>query len=202
MPNDYNDEHLDSPLVVHKVTDASYHETENNVDVNATHIEEETATLERHRFKKEKKSSKWPIILTFLVVVVAVFCYLYFSGSLAGIGLGRYIIFAAIFAYICVGICDTAERFLKMRDPGCIVLDEFCAIPFCFLPVFHSEYSAWGVLLGFAFFRFFDITKPFIINKMQDFEGGLGCVADDIAAALASCICLNIFGLIFPVVFA
>ncbi len=89
MANDYNDEHLDSPLVVHKVTDASYHETENNVDVNATHIEEETATLERHRFKKEKKSSsKWPIILTFLVVVIAVFCYLYFSGSLAGIGLG------------------------------------------------------------------------------------------------------------------
>lgn len=88
MANDFNDEHLDSPLVVHKVTDASYHETENNVDVNATHIEEETATLERHRFKKEKKSSKWPIILTFLVVVVAVFCYLYFSGSLAGIGLG------------------------------------------------------------------------------------------------------------------
>ena len=125
-----------------------------------------------------------------------------YAALFAGIGLGRYIIFAAIFAYICVGICDTAERFLKMRDPGCIVLDEFCAIPFCFLPVFHSEYSAWGVLLGFAFFRFFDITKPFIINKMQDFEGGLGCVADDIAAALASCICLNIFGLIFPVVFA
>lgn len=88
MANEYHDEHLDSPLVVHKVTDASYHETENNVDVNVTHIEEETATLERHRFKKEKKSSKWPIILTFLVVVIAVFCYLYFSGSLAGIGLG------------------------------------------------------------------------------------------------------------------
>ena len=84
MANDYHDEHLDSPLVVHKVTDASYHETENNVDVNATHIEEETATLERHRFKKEKKSSKWPIILTFLVVVIAVFCYLYFSGSQIG----------------------------------------------------------------------------------------------------------------------
>lgn len=89
MANDYNDEHLDSPLVVHKVTDASYHETENNVDVNATHIEEETATLERHRFKKEKKSSKWPIVITFLVVVAAVFCYLYFSGSLASLGLGE-----------------------------------------------------------------------------------------------------------------
>lgn len=88
MANDYNKEHLDSPLVVHKVTDASYHETENIVDVDATHVEEDTATLERHRFRKEKKSSKWPIIITFIVVVVAVFCYLYFSGSLAGIGLG------------------------------------------------------------------------------------------------------------------
>lgn len=88
MANDYNNEHLDSPLVVHKVTDASYHETENIVDVDATHVEEDTATLERHRFRKEKKSGKWPIIITFIVVVVAVFCYLYFSGSLAGIGLG------------------------------------------------------------------------------------------------------------------
>lgn len=82
MSNEYNDEHLDSPLVVHKVTDASYRETENIVDVNITHIEEETATLERHRFKKEKKSSKWPVIITFLVVVIAVFCYLYFSGTI------------------------------------------------------------------------------------------------------------------------
>ncbi len=88
MANEHNNEHLDSPLVVHKVTDASYHEISNEVDVDATHLEEETATLERHRFRKEKKSSKLPVIITFLVVLVAVFCYLYFSGSLAGIGLG------------------------------------------------------------------------------------------------------------------
>ena len=88
MANEHNNEHLDSPLVVHKVTDASYHEISNEVDVDATHVEEETATLERHRFRKEKKSSKLPVIITFLVVLVAVFCYLYFSGSLAGIGLG------------------------------------------------------------------------------------------------------------------
>lgn len=88
MDNEKREERLDSPLVVHKVTDASYHETENIIDVNATHEEEPAATLERHRFRKEKKSSKWPIVLTFFVVMVAVFCYLYFSGSLAGIGLG------------------------------------------------------------------------------------------------------------------
>lgn len=77
-----NEEKLDSPLVVHKVTDASYMEMENSVDVSQTHIEEETATLERHRFKKEKKNTKWPVIITFLVVIVAVACYVYFSGAL------------------------------------------------------------------------------------------------------------------------
>lgn len=81
MSNDINNGRLDSPLVVHKVTDASYLETENNVDVDITHIEEKTATLERHRFRKEKKSGKWPVIITFLVVVIAVGCYLYFSGT-------------------------------------------------------------------------------------------------------------------------
>ncbi len=126
----------------------------------------------------------------------------FYAALFAGMGLGRYIVFSVLLAYISVGICDCAERFLKMRDPGCIVLDEFCAIPFCFLPVFHSEYSAWGILLGFALFRFFDISKPLFINKMQDFEGGLGCVADDVAAALVSCACLNLFGLALPVVFA
>lgn len=77
-----NEEKLDSPLVVHKVTDASYMEMENSVDVSQTHIEEETATLERHRFKKEKKNTKWPVIITFVVVIVAVACYVYFSGAL------------------------------------------------------------------------------------------------------------------------
>ena len=58
MDNEKREERLDSPLVVHKVTDASYHETEKIIDVNATHEEEPAATLERHRFRKEKKSSR------------------------------------------------------------------------------------------------------------------------------------------------
>ena len=125
----------------------------------------------------------------------------FYAVLFAGMGFGRYVVFSALLAYISVGICDCAERFLKMRDPGCIVLDEFCAIPFCFLPVFHSEYSAWGCFwdLRFSGFRH---SKPLFINKMQDFEGGLGCVADDIAAALVSCACLNLLGLALPAVFA
>lgn len=84
MADPMNEEKLDSPLVVHKVTDASYHETANNIDVDITHIEEETATLERHRFRREKKSSKLPYVLVAVVLIIAVFCYLYFSGALKG----------------------------------------------------------------------------------------------------------------------
>ncbi len=82
MNNEFDEEKLDNPLVVHKVTDASYQDINAEADLNKTHIEEETATLERHRFKKEKKSSKWPVVIVFVVVLIAVFCYLYFSGTL------------------------------------------------------------------------------------------------------------------------
>ncbi len=85
MNNEFDEEKLDNPLVVHKVTDASYQDINAEADLNKTHIEEETATLERHRFKKEKKSSKWPVVIAFVVVLIAVFCYLYFSGTLSKI---------------------------------------------------------------------------------------------------------------------
>ena len=111
-----------------------------------------------------------------------------------------YLFLALILAYLAVGICDAAETHLNRRDPGMINLDEFVAMPLCYFNFFGFHYNIWGLLLGFAFFRFFDIKKPFIIYKMQSLEGGLGCVADDITAAIASSLCLSIFALIFKFV--
>ncbi|MBE6413664.1 MAG: phosphatidylglycerophosphatase A [Verrucomicrobiaceae bacterium] len=101
-----------------------------------------------------------------------------------------YILACIVLAYIAVGICDAAERHLQVRDPGMINLDEFVAMPVCFFNPFETQYSIWGLLLGFALFRLFDITKLLFINKLQALEGGLGCVADDIAAGIVTCICL------------
>lgn len=75
-----DEEKLDSPLIVHKVTDASYQETANEVDVDITHIEDGGATLERHRFRRVKKKKKWPYVLLIVVIIVAVLCGLYYSG--------------------------------------------------------------------------------------------------------------------------
>ncbi|SVE07825.1 uncharacterized protein METZ01_LOCUS460679, partial [marine metagenome] len=69
---------------------------------------------------------------------------------------------------------------------------------FCFIGlqrILHSDIGWLMVLLGFIFFRVFDVLKPFGIKKLQDYPGGVGVVIDDIAAALATCILLYILAL-------
>lgn len=78
------EEKLDSPLVVHKETDASYEENSSEIDVNITHIEEDSATLERHRFKRVKKKSKAPYFICAVIVISAVFAGLYYGGIIPG----------------------------------------------------------------------------------------------------------------------
>jgi phosphatidylglycerophosphatase A len=56
-----------------------------------------------------------------------------------------------------------------------------------------EQYHGWPLILaGFALFRFFDVLKPFGIARLQNLPGGIGCVADDLAAGAASCVCLHL----------
>lgn len=119
-------------------------------------------------------------------------------GSVAGI-----LLFTLLFAYLsplpylllnlflvflAVPICGEAEIRLGRRDPGCVVLDEFVAVPLCFLAIpFAPGQPAWGWILGgFLLFRFFDILKPLGIARLQALRGGWGVVVDDLAAAVAT----------------
>jgi hypothetical protein len=82
---------LDSPLIVHKVTDASYQETASELDMEHTHThtDEDSAdepTLERHRFRKENKKSKAPIVFTVIFVLAAVVLALLVSRGVIKIG--------------------------------------------------------------------------------------------------------------------
>lgn len=85
MTDENREERLDSPLVVHKKDDASYRETAVEVDMSSTHGEEDAdaPTLERHRFRKEKKSHSgiW-VLFAFIAVAAAVVCALFYSGKL------------------------------------------------------------------------------------------------------------------------
>ncbi|MDO8631269.1 MAG: phosphatidylglycerophosphatase A [Phycisphaerales bacterium] len=126
-------------------------------------------------------------------------------GSLAGLlyflvffyraGAGGILVASAVGAYLAVAICGEAENRLGKRDPGEVVLDEFVAIPLCFLG-WHSLSGAlppWTVMLaGLVLFRFFDIVKPLGISRLQRLPGGWGVVVDDLAAALATCATLHV----------
>lgn len=85
MEDEIREEKLDSPLVVHKKDDASYQETAGEIDMNVTHGDEENVpTLERHRFRKEKKSHNgvW-IFIAVVAIAVAVICALVYNGKIS-----------------------------------------------------------------------------------------------------------------------
>lgn len=79
-----------------------------------------------------------------------------------------------------VFICHKAELLLEEHDSPTIVFDEWCGFMFA---VFMIN-QGWMFITAFLLFRFFDIVKPYPINKLQELPGGWGVMADDLAAGL------------------
>jgi phosphatidylglycerophosphatase A len=113
------------------------------------------------------------------------------AGTLAAIPV--YILFAPLGPWWHLGIttaafvagiylCDWVARDMKIKDPGCIVWDEFVGlwITYWFLP----DGMVW-LLIGFLLFRLFDILKPWPVSWLdRNLTGGLGIMVDDVAAGL------------------
>lgn len=92
---------------------------------------------------------------------------------------------------VAIKASDVAAEYLGEKDPQVIVVDEVVGqlIVFLFIPFAASW---WVIAVGFVLFRFFDIVKPFPINKVQDMPGGLGICADDIVAGIFGGVVLNV----------
>ena len=113
--------------------------------------------------------------------------WLYLAGIMAGFALS-------------VWLCGAAEKILRQKDPGSVVLDEITAMPVCFLGfigvawVRHGQMPppenffgarTWFIaLILFALFRVFDIFKPWPVRQSQSLPGGWGVTVDDFLAAL------------------
>jgi len=107
----------------------------------------------------------------------------------AGTGSAAYLL--ATLALIAVGvpICGQAGARLQRHDHPAIVWDEIASFPLVLvgLPVT----PAW-LLGGFLAFRLFDVFKPWPISWLdRRLSGGIGVMADDVAAALAACALLH-----------
>ncbi|WQV24428.1 phosphatidylglycerophosphatase A [Helicobacter pylori] len=97
---------------------------------------------------------------------------------------------------IAIAQIDKEEEETKRHDSSYIVIDELVGM---WLAMAISGLSLAGVILSFIFFRFYDITKPSLIGKIdKEVKGGLGVVADDalagVLAGLSALLVINVLG--------
>ena len=97
------------------------------------------------------------------------------------LNLGLYLLVAGILVLLGVPICTRAAQVYGEPDPGQIVLDEILAFPFIFVCVPLTVPSG---IVGFVWFRLFDILKPWPASRLERLPAGWGVMADDVAAAL------------------
>ncbi len=113
----------------------------------------------------------------------------------AGHVVAFWILFTLILV-VSVPVSSVMERVLGRKDPPSVVIDEIAgyfvtmaALPLVVLP---SSRTFALCLAGFAFFRLFDIWKPFPINKLQNLPSGWGIVIDDLLAGVYANIGLRV----------
>lgn len=80
-----------------------------------------------------------------------------------------------------IPICRRAAQALGRDDPGSVVFDEIAAFPIIFLVTPVTWTTA---VLGFAWFRLFDIWKPWPASRLEKLHGGLGIMIDDSVAGV------------------
>ena len=105
----------------------------------------------------------FPVAPGTVVSLAAVFCYL----SLPVFQNFPVFVVAIVLASI-TGVWSGGVMEEKYGDdPSVVTIDELA-----------------GQMLGFLFFRFFDIAKPGPVDRAQRFPGGWGIMADDLLAGL------------------
>ncbi|MGM0599145.1 MAG: phosphatidylglycerophosphatase A family protein [Candidatus Rifleibacteriota bacterium] len=96
-----------------------------------------------------------------------------------------------------IGISEKLEKILKTKDPEEVIIDEAVGMWVGLLFIWNVNWLI--VLAAFILFRLFDGFKPFPLNLFQTFRGGVGIMADDIAAGMITNFIIRI--LIFKGVF-
>jgi len=104
----------------------------------------------------------------------------------------------ALFTLICsiltVWVSKECER-VWGGDPSPLVMDEFAGQGMAFIGISlaHPKINIFLLLiLGFVFFRFFDIKKPLGVDELQKLPGGWGILVDDLLAGFYAFVCLKV----------
>jgi phosphatidylglycerophosphatase A len=91
-----------------------------------------------------------------------------------------------LFSVLTVALGRYAVADFGSLDPPSFVLDEAAGI--CLTLLFLPQRQGWGLvellLLAFAAFRLFDVTKPPPAKALEKLPAGWGILMDDLAAAV------------------
>jgi phosphatidylglycerophosphatase A len=133
-------------------------------------------------------------------------------GSL--VGLGIFLLFArlttgtALVALVLVLIVAVTlagiwagtriEQLSGRKDPGKVVVDEVAGQLIALFPLtIFAHWSTGLVILSFILFRFFDIVKPYPANRLQELDGGVGIMFDDLVAGVYGAVVVLIISKVF-----
>ncbi|HSL53847.1 MAG TPA: phosphatidylglycerophosphatase A [Pyrinomonadaceae bacterium] len=90
------------------------------------------------------------------------------------------------------------EQLSGRKDPGKVVIDEVAGQLIALFPLtLFARWSTAAVIVSFILFRFFDIVKPYPANRLQEVDGGMGIMFDDLLAGVYGAVVVSIFLRIF-----
>ena len=117
---------------------------------------------------------------TFSTLTLGVAFYLLISS----LNLYLYSLITLILFFLAIWLSDKSEKIFNKKDSSYIVIDELVGFV---ITMFLLPINWIYILMGFFFFRFFDIIKPppaNFFNKRK--KGGLDVVLDDVIAGIYS----------------
>ena len=123
-----------------------------------------------------------------VAAIGAPFCFYPFPFTVKVLILAFIFIFGAI-------ACSEAEVQLGKKDPGCVIIDEVLGQWITYLP--FGMMTGSQLIIGFVFFRIFDILKPWPIKQSEKWlKSGWGVMIDDVLAGVYAAIALWLFRMI------
>jgi phosphatidylglycerophosphatase A len=96
-----------------------------------------------------------------------------------------------------VGILASTEvaHRLHLEDPGLVVVDEVLGM---WISIIALPFTPVVAIAGFLLFRLLDIVKPYPAADFERLPGGLGIMADDVAAGVYVNLLLRVGLLVWP----
>ncbi len=114
--------------------------------------------------------------------------------ALSKVAIGNVLLLVAIIVAIFAGIWagTRTEELSGRKDPGKIVVDEVAGQLIALLPLAFVKWSMITVTISFILFRLFDIFKPYPANRLQELEGGMGVMFDDLVAGVYAALIVGV----------